>query len=266
MQYDENSDIRGAAHLERLQASLERKNIEIEQRNRELEQIAYVSSHDLQEPLRKIISLGDRLKETCGGALDERGLDYLNRIQSASSRMQQLINGLLELSSLSTRGRPFAEVDMGQVAAAALSDLEVQIERDGGRVEVGELPAIEGDGVQLRQLLRNLIENALKFRRERTPPAVTISGRVLPDEGCGPMAEIRVEDNGIGIEPRFSERIFDVFERLHPRERYEGTGVGLAVCRKIAERHGGEIRVVSELGSGSSFIVTLPVTRADRGQ
>jgi two-component system sensor kinase FixL len=257
-----------ATHLERLQARLERKNIELEQRNSELEQFAYVSSHDLQEPLRKIIAFGDRLKARCGPALDERSVDYLARIQSASGRMQQLINDLLEFSRLSTRGRPFEPVHLAQVAAAAVSDLEVAIERAGGRVEIAslsELPSIEGDAVQLRQILQNLIGNALKFRREDVPPVVKVGGRVLADEDGEPHVEVTVEDNGIGIEPRFTERIFTVFERLHSRDRYEGTGIGLAVCKKIAERHGGKIHVVSEFGSGSTFVVRLPVKHAERG-
>jgi two-component system sensor kinase FixL len=257
-----------AAHLERLQARLERKNVELEQRNSELEQFAYVSSHDLQEPLRKIIAFGDRLKARCDGALDERSLDYLARIQSASGRMQQLINDLLEFSRLSTRGRPFEPVDLAQVAGAAISDLEVAIERAGGRVDLAglsDLPPIEGDAVQIRQLFQNLIGNALKFRREGVPAVVKVGGRVLASEEGGPHVELLVEDNGIGIEDRFTERIFTVFERLHSRERYEGTGIGLAVCKKIAERHGGRIHVTSEFGSGSTFVVRLPVKHAERG-
>ncbi|NUQ73583.1 MAG: PAS domain S-box protein [Polyangiaceae bacterium] len=257
-----------AAHLERLQARLEHKNIELEQRNSELEQFAYVSSHDLQEPLRKIIAFGDRLKARCGDALDERSLDYLARIQNASSRMQQLINDLLEFSRLSTRGRAFEPVSLSSVTAAAISDLELAIEHAGGRVEitgVDELPAIDGDPVQLRQVLQNLIGNAVKFRRKNVPPIVKVAGRVLTGEDGQPQVELTVEDNGIGIEARFTERIFTVFERLHSRESYEGTGIGLAVCKKIAERHGGKIFVKSEFGSGSTFVMRLPIQHTERG-
>lgn len=257
-----------AAHLERLQARLERKNIELEQRNSELEQFAYVSSHDLQEPLRKIIAFGDRLKARCGDALDERSLDYLARIQNASGRMQQLINDLLEFSRLSTRGRPFEPVNLALVTAGAVSDLEVAIEQAGGRVEVTaleELPSIEGDAIQIRQVLQNLIGNAIKFRKKDVPPVVKVTGRVLANVEGEPQVELTVEDNGIGIEPRFTERIFTVFERLHSRSSYEGTGIGLAVCKKIAERHGGKIFVKSEFGNGCTFVVQLPIKHVERG-
>jgi PAS domain S-box-containing protein len=245
--------LRGYAEsLERLRAQLERKNVELEQRNRELEQFAYVSSHDLQEPLRKIVAFGDRLRSTSGAALDERGRDYLSRIQGAATRMQQLINDLLSFSRLTTKARPFEPVDLAKLVAGVASDLEVALERSGGRLAVGELGVIDGDASQLRQLIQNLIGNALKFHRKGVPPEVRVSGREV-----GEMYELRVEDNGIGIEPRFTERIFTVFERLHPRTEYEGTGIGLAVCKKIAERHGGEIRVESEPGRGSTFCVLL---------
>jgi two-component system sensor kinase FixL len=254
-----------ARHLEELQAILSRKNVELEQRNRELEQFAYVSSHDLQEPLRKIVAFGDRLKTRYSEALDERGVDYLERMQSAARRMQLLINDLLEFSRVTTRVRPFEQVDLRQVALATVSDLEVAIERAKGQVEIGELGTIDADGVQMRQLLQNLIGNALKFRRPGVPPHVKITGAPAPAGGEGPARiEIRVEDNGIGIDPKYADRIFTVFERLNPRERYEGTGIGLAICKKIAELHGGGIVVRSEPGRGSTFVVTLPVRQVDR--
>lgn len=243
-----------ARHLEQLQAALTQKNRELEQRNRELEQFAYVSSHDLQEPLRKIVAFGDRLTERCGEQLDERGRDYLGRMQSAARRMQLLINDLLEYSRLTTRARAFERVDLRQAAQVTLSDLEVMIERTGGRVELGELETIDADPVQVRQLLQNLIGNALKFSRQGVPPLVRVWGRGAP----GDLYEIHVEDNGIGIDPKYVERIFTVFERLNPREKYEGTGIGLAICKKIAERHGGGIVVQSQPGQGSTFVVTLP--------
>jgi len=250
-------------HLEELQASIERKNLELEQRNRELEQFAYVSSHDLQEPLRKIVAFGDRLKVRCSGALDERGLDYLERIQSAASRMHLLIDALLEYSRLTTRVRSLEPVDLDAIARATLADLEVTLERAGGRVDLGELATIDADGVQMRQLFQNLIGNALKFRRDGVPPEVKIWGQTVAGaEGEASSAvrfELHVEDNGIGIEERYCDRIFTVFERLNPRGRYEGTGIGLAICRRIAERHCGAIHVRSTPGQGSDFVVCLPV-------
>lgn len=252
-----------ARHLEELQASVERKNVELEQRNRELEQFAYVSSHDLQEPLRKIVAFGDRLKTRYAPALDERGLDYLARMQSAATRMQLLINDLLEFSRLTTRRRQFDPVDLSKIVQATIADMDVTIERAGGRVDVGDLATIDADPVQMRQLVQNLIGNALKFRRPGAAPEVKIWGKLAPGKGDASMYELRVSDNGIGIDPKYAERIFTVFERLHPREQYEGTGIGLAICRKIAERHGGTIAVESEVGGGSTFVVRLPTTQRE---
>lgn len=250
-----------ARHLEQLQAALTQNNRELEQRNRELEQFAYVSSHDLQEPLRKIVAFGDRLEERCGGQLDERGRDYLERMQSAARRMQLLINDLLQYSRLTTRARAFERVDLRLVAQATLSDLDFAIERAGGRVELGELGVIDAEPLQIRQLLQNLIGNALKFSRDGVPPLVRVWGKEAP----GDLYEIHVEDNGIGIDPKYTERIFTVFERLNPREKYEGTGIGLAICRKIAERHGGGIVVQSQPGQGSTFVVRLPAKQRQEG-
>jgi two-component system sensor kinase FixL len=247
-----------ARHLEALQAILERKNRELEIRNQDLEQFAFVSSHDLQEPLRKIVAFGDRLKQRCAPALDERGADYLERMQGAARRMQLLISDLLEYSRLSTRTRPFERVDLQPIVQAILSDLEVMIERTGGAVDVGELGTIEADPFQMRQLFQNLLTNALRFQRAGVPPRVRVWGRPAAQ-----VYEIHVEDNGIGIDAKYNERIFTVFERLNPREKYEGTGIGLAICRKIAERHGGSIQVRSELGRGSTFVVSLPVRQPE---
>jgi PAS domain S-box-containing protein len=252
-----------ARHLEELKASVDRKNVELEQRNRELEQFAYVSSHDLQEPLRKIVAFGDRLRTRCAGALDERGLDYLSRMQGAASRMQLLINDLLEFSRLTTRRRLFQPVDLLKVVQATVADLEVAIERAGGRVEVGHLATIDADAVQMRQLVQNLLGNALKFRRPDAAPEVKVWGAPAPGNGADPRYELRVSDNGIGIDQKYAERIFTVFERLNPREQYEGTGIGLAICKKIAERHGGTIAVESEIGRGTTFVVTLPMTQRE---
>ncbi len=240
---------------------------ELERSNRELEQFAYVASHDLQEPLRKIRTFGDRLEMKCGEALDDTGRHCVARMQDAAARMQRLIDGLLTLSRVTTRAQQFEPVNLEAVAREVLADLEVQIERVEGRVEVGRLPTIVADPLQMQQLLQNLIGNALKFRRIEEPPIVKVHGRFVegrdqrgPDSV--PSAEkclICVEDNGIGFEERHRDRIFDVFQRLHPRDVYEGTGVGLAICRKIVDRHGGAIHVHSTPGKGSVFEVILPV-------
>jgi PAS domain S-box-containing protein len=234
---------------------------ELKRSNDELEQFAYVASHDLQEPLRKIQAFGDRLRSRWGESLNEEGRDYLERMQEATRRMQALIDDLLTLSRVATQAQTFEPVDLGQVARDAVSDLEVQVEQTGGRVEVGELPTLEADETQMRQLLQNLIHNALKFHREDAPPVVKVYSEALQEGQTEERCQVFVEDNGIGFEEKYADRIFGVFQRLHGRSEYEGTGIGLPICRKIVERHGGSIAVRSEPGKGTTFIVTLPVAQ-----
>jgi PAS domain S-box-containing protein len=237
---------------ERLRSTM----LRLEQSNRELEDFAYVASHDLQEPLRKIQAFGDLLKGRHAAALDAQGGDYIERMQSAAQRMQVLINDLLSFSRVTTKAQPFVRVDLGKVASEVVKDLETRIHETGAHVEIGVMPTIDADPLQMRQLLQNLTSNALKFRREGVPPAVDVRGEIL-DGHC----RITVADNGIGFEEKYAERIFTMFERLHARAKYEGTGIGLAICRKIAERHGGEIRAHGRPGEGATFEVTLPVTQ-----
>ncbi len=232
----------------------------LERSNRELQDFASVASHDLQEPLRKIQAFGDRLKLKYGGALGDEGLDYVRRMQSAAARMQALIDDLLTFSRVGSEARPFVPVDLGSIARDVLGDLEVQIERAGARIEIGELPTVEADPVQMRQLLQNLIGNSLKYRRPEVTPEVKIYSAAADGAGGDArLCRVVVEDNGIGFDEKYLERVFTVFQRLHGRTQYEGTGVGLAVCRKIAERHGGGITARSAPGRGAAFIVTLPV-------
>jgi PAS domain S-box-containing protein len=226
----------------------------LEQSNRELEDFAYVASHDLQEPLRKIQAFGDLLKTKHGADLPAQARDYVDRMQSAAGRMQGLINDLLAFSRVTTKAHPFATVNLDAVARDIVHDLEIRLHETGGHVDVGPLPSIEADALQIRQLLQNLVGNALKFNRPDVPPVVTIRAQTEGD-----WCSIMVQDNGIGFEPRYAERIFGLFERLHGRGRYEGTGIGLAICRKIAERHGGTIRAEGRPGDGATFTVTLPV-------
>lgn len=250
---NEDLERRVAERTRQLETYAER----LEQSNRELQDFAYVASHDLQEPLRKIRAFSGRLAARYEEALDEQGLDYLDRMEGAAARMQNLVEDLLELSRVTTRARPFEMVDLGEVAAEAISDLDARIEEGGGRVELlGELPTVEADRAQMRQLLQNLIGNALKFHKD-TLPVVRVWAETGADqtESC----EIFVEDNGIGFDEEHLERIFLPFQRLHGRSDYEGTGMGLAICRKVVERHGGSITAKSTPGQGSTFVVTLPV-------
>jgi light-regulated signal transduction histidine kinase (bacteriophytochrome) len=247
---------------------------DLERSNRELEQFAYVASHDLQEPLRKIRTFGDRLQMKCGEKLDDAENDFLQRMRSAAGRMQTLIDGLLSLSRVTTQGQNFTTVDLAQVAREVVSDLEVQIEQVGGLVEVGHLPVIQADPLQMRQLLQNLIGNGLKFHRVEESPVIKVNARFvhgrLQRQPGQPASEeqcrIVVEDNGIGFEEKHQERIFGVFQRLHPRDVYEGMGIGLALCRKIVERHGGTITARSEPGKGSAFEALLPVIHSTSKQ
>jgi len=243
-----------------------RQRQELARSNAELQQFASIASHDLQEPLRKIQAFGNRLKATYGERLNAQGLDYLERMQNAAQRMQNLIDDLLILSRITTRVQAFVPVNLTQVAQEVLSDLEVRSQQSGGRVEVGELPTIDTDPVQMRQLLQNLISNALKFHRDGEPPVVKIYSQLLDRERkpveadvVAELCQIIVEDNGIGFDEKYLDRIFNVFQRLHSRSEYEGTGMGLAICRKITERHGGSITAKSTPEHGAKFIVTLPV-------
>ena len=235
--------------------------------NEELQHFASVASHDLQEPLRKIQAFGDRLRSRCADKLDESGRDYLNRMLNAAERMQRLIQDLLQLSRIVTRAQPFARCDLNEVVRGVLSDLEERVSSLSATVVVESLPSIDADPTQMRQLFQNLISNALKFQRPGVKPEVRVKGASifnmnaqLPTSPHGaPLVEIRVEDNGIGFEKKFAEQIFGAFKRLHTREEFEGSGIGLSVCRKITDRHHGKIVADSEEGKGTTFIVTLPI-------
>ena len=239
---------------------------ELERSNRELQDFAYIASHDLQEPLRKIQTFGDRLQGRYNELLDERGRDYLERMQSATLRMQTLIQDLLTYSRVTTKAEPFNPVDLKVVVRGVLSDLETRLEEVGGQIEVTNLPTIEADRTQMRQLFQNLISNALKFRQPETVPLVKIEGQLLPAQSQNrQLCQITVQDNGIGFDEKYLDRIFGVFQRLHGRGSYEGSGIGLAICRKIIERHGGSLTANSKPEQGSTFIVILPVKQPQGG-
>jgi light-regulated signal transduction histidine kinase (bacteriophytochrome) len=243
-------------------AQLEATNANLEKSNRELQDFAYVASHDLQEPLRKIQAFGNLLESEYAHSLGD-GRDYLMRMRAAAVRMSTLIEDLLQFSRVTTKAREFTKVNLGTIAREVLGDLETRIQDTNGVVTIGDMATIQADPLQMRQLLQNLIGNALKFHKANEAPAVKVSTTV---KGTDRQATciIRVQDNGVGFDEKYLDRIFSVFQRLHTRDQYEGTGIGLAVCRKIVERHGGTITAQSTPGKGSTFIVTLPVRHAKR--
>jgi light-regulated signal transduction histidine kinase (bacteriophytochrome) len=233
----------------------------LQRSNAALDEFASVVSHDLQEPVRKILSFGERLNTSAGPALDGDSRQHLERMLSATARMETLITDLLAYSQVSTRVQRFAATDLSRIAREVIADLETAIADAAGRVEVGALPVIEADALQMRQLLQNLLGNALKYRREDAPPVVKLSGSIRGGRYC----TITVSDNGIGFKQAYAAKIFKMFERLHGRGQYSGSGIGLAICRKIVERHGGTITATSSAGAGATFAVTLPVTQDTSG-
>ncbi len=243
----------------RVEEAIARKAAELARSNAELEQFAFVASHDLQEPLRKIQAFGDRLKIKLGGTLPAEAQDYLERMQSASARMRTLINDLLTFSRVIRSSSAFVPVDLAKVTRDVVGDLEVRIEKSGALIDLGPLPTIEADPMQMHQLMLNLLGNALKFQPPNQKPIVKVTSRLYNTIAGDQWCEITVTDNGIGFEEKYLDKIFAVFQRLHGRAEFEGTGVGLAVCRRITDRHHGSIDAKSKLGQGASFIITLPV-------
>ena len=253
--------------LEKLNAALAASNDALNLSNANLEQFAFVASHDLQEPLRKIQSFGDLLKRQYEEQLGE-GINYLERMQSAAGRMSVLIRDLLTYSRISTRHEAAAPVSLTSVLQAVLTDLEVAIAETGAALETDSLPTVEGDAGQLGQLLQNLLSNALKFRREGVPPVVQVRAHRLLASDLPPAVKpvrvaeayhrIDVMDNGIGFDEKYVDRIFQVFQRLHGKSQYAGTGIGLSICAKVVANHGGCITAHSQPGEGSIFSVYLP--------
>jgi PAS domain S-box-containing protein len=241
----------------RAQQALERYNRELERSNEELEQFAYVASHDLQEPLRMVSSYTQLLAKRYKGQLDSEADEFIEFAVDGANRMQRLINDLLTYSRVNTRGGAFVETDTGDALAQARVQLGTAIEETGALISNDELPTLVADGRQLTQLFQNLIGNALKFRGDE-PPRVHVSA-----EQQGRRWVFSVQDNGMGIDPEYREQIFEIFQRLHRRDEYPGTGIGLALCRRIVQRHGGEIWVESRPGHGATFRFTIPASQRD---
>ena len=256
--------VKDVSAQKRLETELRDHAARLEQSNQELELFASIASHDLQEPLRKISAFGERLATTCGASLDDRGNEYLNRILSSIGRMRNLIDDLLSFSRITSRARPFERVDLGEVARNAWQELEIRVDEIGAHMDLGSLPHVLADPGQMHQLFVNLMSNALKYHRTDVIPTLKIYS-CSPEQGnsgqmdCFDRSQgICVEDNGIGFEDKYADRIFAIFHRLHGRGQYEGTGIGLAVCSKIIERHGGNIEAHGEPDKGSVFTIRLP--------
>jgi PAS domain S-box-containing protein len=240
--------------------TLRSKTEELTRTNQELENFAFIASHDLQEPLRKISAYGELLQRGYAERLDDRGRQIVHVMTDGASRMQQLILDLLRYSKSSNVEMTLAAVDLNEVIAGVERDLDVSIRETGAQIEYSELPVLAGDPTLLRQLFQNLISNSIKYRGD-TIPHILIAARSLGPDQTG-MWEIRVTDNGIGFRPEFATRIFEIFRRLHGKGKYPGTGIGLALCQRIVERHGGRIRAEGEDGGGACFIVELPASSA----
>ena len=244
-----------AQGIERLNAerALEKRAEELAATNHELEQFAYVASHDLQEPLRMVASYAQLLLRRYGGKLDKDADEFIHYMVEGVTRMQALINDLLAFSRLGTRSREVKAVEPAEAVKNALFNLRAALDDAKAQVTVGALPAVRADLPQLAQLFQNLVGNAVKFRQPSRSAEITVEGRP-----AGKFVELTVRDNGIGIEEQYFNRIFVIFQRLHGRDAYPGTGIGLALCKKIVERHGGRIWLTSKPGEGSTFRFTLP--------
>ncbi len=247
---------------------LQESNNELIRSNKELENFAYVASHDLQEPLRKIRAFGDILKKRYSTDLPEQASEYIDRMQKASYRMQKLIDDLLSYSRVSRTPKLSEPVDLNELVEEVVDDLEETIRIKHAEVKYADLPKIMGDHRQLKQLFQNLISNGIKFHKPDLAPIVEIKQQWLQEvetkTNNGQNLELRFSDNGIGFDEQYHDKIFTIFQRLHGRSAYEGTGIGLAICKKIVENHGGKLYAQSEPGTGSEFVVILPYVEIDQ--
>ena len=244
----------------RAQEALMEKAVELARLDAEREQMKLftsMASHEMREPLQKIIGFGDLLEAGYAGALDGKGRDYLQKVRAAAMRLEELIGELLTFSKVTSETAVLEPVPLAETLKEALSDFTTRLKETGAVVEAGELPVVYADKAQMRQVFQNLISNSLKFHKKNEPPRVTVRSRPL-GEG---LVEISVADNGIGFDEKYLEKIFRPFERLHSRSEYEGSGLGLAVCRKLLRRLGGTLTAKSAPGHGATFILTLPLRK-----
>lgn len=251
---------------EKFQKILENKVKELDRSNKELEEFAYIASHDLQEPLRKITSFSERLKEKLPDNLEPDVQLYLNRMLAATDNMRTLIDNLLEFSRTSRSSEPFTKVDLNNTIAEVTADLELKIEETNTRIESEKLPVIDAIPMQMRQLFTNLFTNSIKFRKPDQPPHISIRCKAQteiekepnPPRQNIPYYEITVQDSGIGFDQEYSQKIFQIFQRLHGKAEFPGSGIGLAICKKIVDNHKGQIFAKGDQGTGATFTIILP--------
>ncbi len=250
---------------ERHEIHLREYTLKLEISNRELQDFARIASHDLQEPLRKIEAFGGRLSKKYADDLPEEARDFVDRMRHAAGRMRLLINDLLNLSRVTTDAQPFTQVDLSEVTDGVISDLQIRVEETDANIVIGDLPTIDADATQMRQLFQNLIGNALKFSKPDRKPVIRVDGAIVSAIESSvriDLCRLTIADNGIGFDNEYKDQIFKIFQRLHGRGEYEGTGIGLATCRKIVERHGGDIDADGRPDEGTTFTVTLPVAHS----
>jgi PAS domain S-box-containing protein len=257
---------RDITRVNQVENELQRNVRELNRSNAELEEFAYAASHDLQEPLRKITTFGSRLQNKYSDILNDEGRMYIDRMQAAADNMRILIDNLMELSRVTRSNHPFEKVNLNELMNEAISDMELIIDETGAAIKVDSLPVIEGIGVQIRQMFTNLLGNALKFRKSETTPVINITASKLsrnekeshflsPEKN---YYKVDISDNGIGFDQEYEQRIFQIFQRLHGKSEYPGSGIGLAICKRIAERHNGVISAKGKEGQGAVFSVILP--------
>jgi light-regulated signal transduction histidine kinase (bacteriophytochrome) len=241
----------------RLEELVRERTAELQRSNEDLQQFAHVASHDLKEPLRKVRIFTEFFERSVHGKLSEESRAFLEKVKAATDRMAAMINGVLNYSSLNAADQPIETVDLNEVFRNIASDLEIAIQQKGARITYGALPSLRGAPVLIYQLFYNLVNNAIKFAKDTKAPLISISATRLMKNGM-PYVSLQLQDNGIGFSQEYADKIFNTFTRLNPKDRYEGTGLGLALCRKIAERHGGTITATGTEGVGATFTVVLP--------
>lgn len=256
---------RDISNWKKIEHSLSATAESLRLRNAELEEFAHVISHDLQEPLMLIESFSERIQTKCASDLPEQGRNYLKHITNSAQRMKSLIDGLLLYSRVSSKAKPFEQVDLQEIISSVLDDLALKIERYEADITVDkELATIQADSLQMRQLFQNIIGNSLKYHTPEKKPKITILRHPFSDSAYNQThIRICIKDNGIGFDPKYEKQIFDIFQRLHTRQQFNGTGIGLSICKKIIERHHGEITAQGTPEHGASFTITLPLQQQE---